>query len=168
MRRAAGPGRTIRNGLMMSLLAAGLLTQSGCATSRPDQTMGNSAMTTSSTEGATLVRSGQVTALRDITTAGSGSPGGSLAGGLIGGLLGGNIGGGSGSAVAAVGGAIAGGIAGNEIGRAAGKEKLTEVTVQFTEGDVLAYRFASIEPLQVGDRVQVITTSKDVRIIRHP
>jgi outer membrane lipoprotein SlyB len=168
MRSHAGPGGKIRGGSTISLLLAAVLTQSGCATSGLPQNPANSAMTTSSTQGTTLVRTGQVTAIRDITTTGAGSPGGSLAGGLLGGLLGGQIGGGTGSAVAAVGGAIAGGIAGNEIGRAAGKERLTEITVQFTEGDVLAYRLASVETLQIGDRVAVTTTNRDVRITRAP
>jgi outer membrane lipoprotein SlyB len=135
-----------------SLLAAALLVLAGCAA--------KSSSTVSSTEGSTLVETGQVTNVRDVTTAGGQSQGiGSLIGGVLGGIAGSTIGGGYGRSAAVVGGGLAGGVAGHEIQKAGAVRKETEVSVRLASGETRTYSVKPDESFRIGDTIKVITNS---------
>jgi outer membrane lipoprotein SlyB len=142
-----------------SLLAAALLAVAGCAAQQPSQPP------VSSTEGSTLVQTGQVTNVRDVTTAGGRTSGvGSLVGGVLGGLAGSHIGGGYGRTAAVVGGGLAGGVAGHEMQKAGATRKVTEVSVRFANGEVRTYQVEPGESFRIGDTVTVMTNNGVTRI----
>jgi outer membrane lipoprotein SlyB len=140
--------------LMWTLLT---LSTAGCAVQQP----------TSSTQGTTLVQTGQVISMRDVTAGGSQSSGiGTIAGSVLGGFFGSKIGAGSGSTVAGIGGAIAGGVAGQHVERAAGTKTITELVVRLDNGDVRTYNVDPGEPFQVGDQVKVTTRNGTSMVTR--
>ncbi len=141
-----------------SLLPIAALLLAACAT-QPAQTPH------SSTQGSTLVRTGQVSAVRDLTSAGGQTSGvGSFIGGILGGVAGSTIGSGHGRSVAAIGGTLGGGLAGHELEKAGNTRKMTEVSVRYPEGDTVTYQIPSENTLRVGDTVTVSSGSSGLSI----
>jgi outer membrane lipoprotein SlyB len=141
-----------------TLLASTLI---GCATQPPPQQM------ISSTQGTTLVQTGEVTNVRDVTVSGGRSGGvGSLVGGVLGGIAGSNIGSGYGRTAAAIGGAVAGGAAGQHVERSGGTTRITELTVRFPSGDVRTYNVGQGETYRIGDTVTVTTSQGTTQVTR--
>lgn len=121
---------------------------------------------TSSTEGSTLVQKGRVAEVRDVTVTGGTQPvAGGVIGGLVGGILGSTlVGGGNGHALGAAGGAVAGTVAGNAAGKAASKQTMTQVVVDFPDGDRSSYDIDPADHFAVGDMVTVTITNSAVRV----
>ena len=143
--------------ISMGLLTLALL--AGCA-SQPSQP----AM---STQGSTLVQTGQVINVRDVTVCGGRPSGlGAFAGTILGGVAGSRIGAGHGSTVASIGGVLAGGMAGQRVEESAASDSRTEVTVRLDGGEIQTF---SVEPgaiFRIGDTVKV-TTSGGVATVSH-
>lgn len=111
-----------------------------------------------STDGGTLVRTGQVVDVRDVTVAGNRTSGfGSFVGTLLGAVAGSTVGSGHGRSLATAGGAVAGNVAGGKMEAAAGTYTRTALTVRFENGDTRVYHLAPDPTLRVGQRVQVVT-----------
>lgn len=145
----------------VSLGAVTLLAIAGCATQQAPQPL------VSSTQGSTLVQTGQVTNVRDVTVSGGHSSGvGALVGGVLGGLAGSTIGGGYGSTAAAVGGTVAGGVAGQKLARAGATTKTTELTVRLSSGEERTYNVDPGESFRIGDTVKITTREGHTRITR--
>ena len=122
---------------------------------------------TSSTQGVTVVQTGQVTDVKDITRHDGRSTGlGSFIGSILGGIAGSNIGSGTGSAVAGIGGAIAGGMAGQHAEQSNSSRNSTEVTVRFDNGEARTYAVAPEDNFRVGETVRVSTNNGVVRVTR--
>lgn len=118
-----------------------------------------------STQGSTVVRTAQVTDVRDVTVRGGRPSGlGSVVGAVLGGVAGGKIGSGHGSTAASIGGAIAGGMAGQHLEQSGTGTSTTELTVRFENGDIRAYRVEPSENFRIGDTVKVMTGSDGIRI----
>jgi outer membrane lipoprotein SlyB len=147
---------------IVSLPAAGAVlatTLIGCAAQHGPESV------VSSTQGTSIVRTAQVTNVRDVTMSGEASTGaGSLIGSVLGGIAGSSIGSGHGSTVASIGGAVAGGAAGHAVQKSAATTKATELTVRFANGDVDTYNVDPAETFRIGDTVKVITTQGKTRI----
>ena len=122
---------------------------------------------TSSTQGVTVVQTGQVTDVKDITRHDGRSTGlGSFIGSILGGIAGSNIGGGTGSAVAGIGGAVAGGLAGQHAEQSNSSRNSTELTVRFDSGEARTYAVAPEDNFRVGETVRVSTNNGVVRVTR--
>lgn len=120
-----------------------------------------------STQGSTIIRTGTVTEVRDVTLRGGNSSGvGSAVGAILGGVAGNAIGNGNGRTVAGIGGALAGGIAGQRAAQAASTSAVTQLTVQMENGDVHTYNAESGENFHIGDRVTITTSHLGIRITR--
>lgn len=131
-----------------------------CA-SQPD----SAPMSTASTQGTTLVQTGYVTDVRDITIRSSQqSVAGATVGALLGGIAGSNIGSGFGRTAATVAGATAGSITGQHVGKSNGDTSLIRLTVRFESGDVRTYDIEPGAAFRVGEQVKVITTAGKVRV----
>lgn len=147
---------------IVSLPAAGAILATsliGCATQHGSESA------VSSTQGTSLVRTAQVTNVRDVTVSGGASSGvGSFIGSVLGGVAGSNIGSGHGSTAASIGGAVAGGVAGHAVQKSAATTKATELTVRFANGELGTYNVDPAETFRVGDTVKVITTQGKTRI----
>lgn len=135
--------------LPVALLASTLLF--GCASQQAQPAM--------STQGTTLVESGQVINIRDITVRGGRPSGiGAFTGALLGGVAGGRIGSGHGSTIASIGGALAGGMAGQHVEESAASTSKTELTVRLESGEVRTYMVEPGANYRIGDTVKVTTT----------
>jgi outer membrane lipoprotein SlyB len=148
-------------------LSAGLLAiaLAGCAVQQSPQQTAQPA--NSSTQGTTLVQTGEVTNVRDLTVSGGRTSGaGSFVGGVLGAIAGSNVGGGYGRTAAAIGGTVAGGAAGQQIERSGATSKVTEVTVRFPNGDVRTYNVDPKETFRIGDTVKVTTSQGITRVTR--
>jgi outer membrane lipoprotein SlyB len=122
---------------------------------------------TSSTQGTTLVQSGQVTAIRDLAFKGGPTSGlGAFVGAIVGGVAGSSIGSGGGSTAAGIGGAVVGGIAGQHLERSSNTTSNIELTVRLVSGAVQTYRVPSSENFRIGDNVKV-TTAQGVTRVTH-
>lgn len=131
-------------------LAMGLL--AGCAANPPHPVM--------STQGSTIVQTGRVTNIRDVTVRGGRPSGvGSFIGTIVGGVAGSKIGSGTGSTAAGIGGALAGGMAGQRVEEAGKSSSSTELTVQLDSGESRIYRVDAGEPHRVGDMVRITTVN---------
>jgi outer membrane lipoprotein SlyB len=143
--------------LTFSFCAAAL---AGCA-AQPD----SAPAFVSSTQGTTLVQTGYVTDVRDITVrGGQNSAIGSAVGALLGGIAGSNIGSGHGRTVATIAGASAGGIAGQHVGKPNSGKSVTKLTVRLDNGDMRTYDIEPGEAFRIGDTVKIITNGGNVRI----
>lgn len=141
----------MRTNLLFPLALLSFALMAGCASSPPAQPI-------MSTQGTTLVQTGQVTNVRDIAIRGGHSTGiGSFLGAILGGVAGSKIGSGTGSAVAGVGGAIAGGMAGQRVEESGISQKSTELTVRFEDGEMRTYRVEPEKGYRIGDMVTVTT-----------
>jgi outer membrane lipoprotein SlyB len=121
----------------------------------------------SSTQGTTLVQTGHVTDVRDITIrGGQNSAIGSLVGSVLGGFAGSAIGGGHGRTLATVAGAAAGGVAGQHAGKSSNGTSVTKLTVRLENGDVHTYDIEPDDVFRVGDPVKIITDGGNVRVTR--
>jgi outer membrane lipoprotein SlyB len=135
----------------------------GCL-SQPEMQPDSSLAPVSSTEGVTLVRSGIVTDVRDVTLrGGKSSAAGSLVGSMLGGFAGSAIGGGHGRTLATIAGAAAGGMAGQYAGKPREKSA-TKLTVRHENGDVNIYDAEPGATFRVGDAVKIITQRGNVKI----
>ncbi|GIZ50984.1 outer membrane lipoprotein [Noviherbaspirillum aridicola] len=115
---------------------------------------------TSSTQGTTLVQTGQVTEVRDVVRQGGrGSGIGSFLGAILGGVAGSNIGSGTGSTVASIGGAVAGSMAGQRAEESSIRSGSTAVTVRLESGEVRSFQLEPGENYRVGDVVRVTTAN---------
>lgn len=113
-----------------------------------------------STQGSTMVLTGRVTNVRDVTVRGGRPSGaGSFIGTILGGIAGSKIGSGSGSTAAGIGGAIAGGMAGQRVEEAGKSNSSTELTVQLDGGEVRSYRVDPGASFRVGDVVRITTVN---------
>ncbi|WP_151635718.1 outer membrane lipoprotein [Noviherbaspirillum aerium] len=122
---------------------------------------------TSSTQGVTMVQTGQVTEVKDVTRHDGRSTGlGSFIGSILGGIAGSNIGSGTGSAVAGIGGAIAGGMAGQHAEQSNSSTNRTEVTVRFDNGEARTYAVAAEDNFRVGETVRVTSSNGVARVTR--
>ena len=140
------------------VLIMALLT--GCASTPPDPLM--------STQGSTIVQTGRVTDVRDITVRGGRPSGvGSFIGTILGGVAGSKIGSGTGSTAAGIGGAVAGGMAGQRVEEAGKSSSSTELTVQLDGGENRTYRVTPDQPYRIGDMVRV-TTVNGVSTVTRP
>ncbi|MDB5771691.1 MAG: glycine zipper protein [Burkholderia sp.] len=140
-----------------AILALGV---AGCATHQP---------TTSSTQGTTLVETGEVTQVRDVSVSGGRTSGvGSFVGSVVGAIAGSNIGGGYGRTAAAIGGTVAGGVAGQRVVQSGSGSRFTELTVRFPNGDVRTYNVDPSENYRIGDTVQVSASQGTTRVLRQP
>lgn len=132
-----------------ALLSLALL--AGCASSPPEQPV-------MSTQGTTLVQTGQVINVRDVAIRGGRPTGiGSFLGAILGGVAGSKVGSGTGSAVAGVGGAVAGGMAGQHVEESGISQKSTELTVKFDNGETRTYQVEPGKGYRTGDMVTVTT-----------
>jgi outer membrane lipoprotein SlyB len=140
--------------------AATSIALAGCATQPPAQPAAALAASV------TLVRTGQITDIRDVAISGghAGGGAGSLVGGVLGAIAGSTIGDGYGRAAATIGGTVAGSMAGQQAARSAATTRAAEINVRFTEGDVRIYRVDAAEKFRVGDMVTVTTSDGVVRI----
>lgn len=142
-----------------TILSLALL--AGCASPPPAQPP-------MSTQGTTVVQTGQVTNVRDITVRGGRSTGlGSFLGAILGGVAGSKVGSGTGSSVASVGGAVAGGMAGQHVEQSGISHRSIELTVRLDNGEVRSYQVAPKEDYRTGDTVKITTTSGVSRVTRH-
>lgn len=148
----------------LPLFAAALIALSGllagCASTAPEPVM--------STQGSTIVQTGRVTHIRDVTVRGGRPSGvGSFIGSILGGVAGSKIGSGSGSTAAGIGGAVAGGLAGQRVEEAGKGSTSTELTVQLDSGENRVYRIDPGEPFRVGDTVRITTVNGVSKLARH-
>lgn len=148
-------------GLSRTAILLAAFTLASCTSNPPPPPV------TSSTQGVTVVQTGQVTEVRDIARHDGRSTGlGSLVGSILGGIAGSNIGSGTGSAVAGIGGAIAGGMAGQHAEQSGSRTTGTEVTVRFDNGEARTYAVAPEDNFRVGETVRVSTNNGMVRVTR--
>jgi outer membrane lipoprotein SlyB len=121
----------------------------------------------SSTQGTTLVQTGHVTDVRDITVrGGQNSAAGSVVGSVLGGVVGSTIGSGYGRTVATIAGVAAGGMAGQHAGKWNNGTSVTRLSVRFENGEVRTYDIDSDEAFRAGDPVKIITRGSNVRVTR--
>jgi outer membrane lipoprotein SlyB len=131
----------------------------GCATQRPSPS--------SSTQGSTVVRFGEVANVRDLAISGGRTSGvGAFVGSVVGAIAGSNVGGGYGRTAAAIGGTVAGGAAGQQVERSGATSKVTELTVRFPDGDTSTYNVDPKESFRIGDKVTVTTSQGTTRVTR--
>lgn len=141
--------------ISISLLVIALL--SGCA-SPPSQPV-------NSTQGTTLVETGQVVNVRDVTVRGGRSSGiGAFAGAVLGSVAASTIGSGHGSTVASIGGALAGGMAGQHVEESAASDSKTEVSVRLDSGEIRTFNVDPGTSFRIGDTVKVTTSAGMTRI----
>lgn len=120
----------------------------------------------SSTQGTTLVQTGQVTDVRDVTVrGGQNSSVGSVVGSILGGFAGSGIGSGHGRTIATVAGAAAGGMAGQHAGKSISRTSVTKITVRFENGDARTYDIESHKTFRIGDPVKIISNGGTVRVV---
>lgn len=120
----------------------------------------------SSTTGTTLVRTGYVTEVRDVTVHdNSSSPAAPAIGALVGGVAGSMIGSGSGRAIAAIGGAAGGSVAAKQLAKP-GTTTLKKVTVRFEDGGLQTYDVNTEEPFRVGEPVKVVNRNGNILLTR--
>jgi outer membrane lipoprotein SlyB len=140
----------VRLPIFATALATLLL--AGCASNPPETIM--------STQGSTIVQTGRVTDVRDITVRGGRASGaGSFIGTILGGIAGSRIGSGNGSTAAGIGGALAGGMAGQRIEETGKSNSSTELSVQLDSGENRTYRVDPTESYRVGDAVRITTVN---------
>lgn len=132
----------------------------GCASSPPAQQV-------MSTQGATLVQTGQVTNVRDITVRGGRPSGlGSFLGAILGGVAGSKVGSGTGSTVASVGGAVAGSMAGQRVEQSGQSRSSVELTIRLDNGEERTYQVDPNESYRTGDMVKIVTSGGVARVTR--
>ncbi len=120
------------------------------------------------TQGSTLVQTGRVMNVRDITMRGGRPSGvGSFIGTIVGGIAGSKIGSGNGSTAASIGGAVAGGLAGHQVEEAGKSSSSTELTVQLDSGESRVFRVEPEEPFRVGDAVRITTVNGVSKVSRY-
>ncbi|HYD60677.1 MAG TPA: glycine zipper 2TM domain-containing protein [Noviherbaspirillum sp.] len=147
----------IRQPIFAAALTAPLLI--GCASNPPDPLM--------TTQGSTLVQTGRVTNVRDVTVRGGRPSGvGSFISTIVGGIAGSKIGSGNGSTVASIGGAVAGGLAGHHAEEAGKSNASTELTVQLDSGENRVFTIEPEEVFRVGDAVRITTVNGVSKVAR--
>jgi len=120
-----------------------------------------------STQGTTLVQTGQVINVRDVTIRGGRPSGiGAFAGAVLGSVAGSTIGSGHGSTIASIGGALAGGMAGQHVEESAAKDSRTEIAVRLDSGEIRSFNVDPGTRFRIGDTVKV-TTRAGVTSITH-
>lgn len=141
--------------LSIGLLTVALL--AGCASQQSQPAM--------STQGTTLVQTGQVINVRDVTVRGGRPSGlGAFAGAVLGGVAGSRIGTGHGSTVASIGGALAGGMAGQHVEESAASNSMTEVTVRLDSGEIRTFNVEPGAAFRIGDTVKITTSGGETKV----
>lgn len=149
-------------GLAAVALALAAVTLAGCA----NQSASGNVYTMGQAQREQVSRAGTVLNVRNIVIQSERTTGaGTVAGAAIGGLAGNQIGGGSGRTIATVIGGLAGGLAGTQAERGLDKRAGYEVTVRLDSGEVRVVAQEADVPLQVGQRVQVISGTGATRVI---
>ncbi|HEX5264909.1 MAG TPA: glycine zipper 2TM domain-containing protein [Phenylobacterium sp.] len=140
-----------------------LIGASACA-----PTHGSSTFTTSQTNQAQTVAFGKVIAVRAVDIRPGNTRLGMATGAVLGGIAGSQIGGGTASNVAGgVAGAVAGGAVGNAIqGNRSTRGVEVTVTLQDSGNTVAIIQPGDINDFRVGDRVRVIGSADNARVVR--
>lgn len=150
--------------IVTAITVAFAIVLSGCATSHKASSYTSSlAMAQGTVEYATVV------SVREVEIDNGESGAGRVGGAVIGGVAGSNVGSGRGSIIGAVGGAIIGGIGGALADRFLNKETGLEIVYKMEEsGDEFITVQAAEEGVtfQGGDRVRVIRTGNNVRLVK--
>lgn len=146
--------------LLLPAMAISVLLLAGCGSPPP-------AAPTMSTQGSTLVQTGQVIDVRDVAVRGGRPSGlGSFLGAILGGVAGSKIGSGTGSSVASVGGAVAGGMAGQRVEQSGAGRRSIELTVRLENGEERTYQVDPTEQYRAGDTVKITTSGGESRVTR--
>lgn len=137
---------------IVSIVSAGCVLLSGCASSRSSEVYSRDQARRSQT-----IQLGTVEFVKTVQIEGTKSPVGTVAGGVAGGVLGSTIGGGRGSTLAALGGAALGAIGGTVAEERLTRKDGLEITVKLDSGSVVAVVQEADILFSVGDRVRVLT-----------
>ncbi len=152
------PTTTRPSRLMAGAFAAMTFALAGCAGS-----YGANEVTSAGVREAATVRSGTVTAVREVRIKPDRSVLGAGVGAVLGGLAGSELGGGDKAQTAgAIGGAVLGGIAGSEVGKAANTRPGLAYTVRFDSGEVKEIVQGADVFIPAGSRVNVTFRSDGV------
>lgn len=150
----------MRIGISIRVLSATMVLLAGCASNPSAPLM--------STQGSTIVQTGRVMDVRDITVHGGRPSGvGSFIGTILGGVAGSKLGSGTGSTVAGIGGAVAGGVAGQRMEESGKSSASTEVTVQLDDGERRIYRVNPGESYRIDDTVRITTVNGVSTVARY-
>ncbi|WP_420476108.1 glycine zipper 2TM domain-containing protein [Noviherbaspirillum sp. ST9] len=142
------------------VLAMTMVLLAACSSNPPAPVM--------STKGSTIVETGRVTDVRDVTIRGGRPSGvGSFIGTIIGGVAGSKIGSGTGSTVAGIGGAVAGGVAGQRVEEAGKSNASTELIVELDSGERRTFRVNPGEPYRIGDAIRITTVNGVSTVARY-
>lgn len=153
-------GERMRIASLFMATTCSILLLAGCASPPPAQP-------SMSTQGTTLVQTGQVTDVRDITIRGGQASGlGSFLGAILGGVAGSKIGSGTGSTVAGVGGAVAGSAAGQHVEQSGKSRRSVELTIRLDNGEERKVQVDATENYRTGDVVKIVTSGGVSRITR--
>jgi outer membrane lipoprotein SlyB len=144
-----------------SILFAGIMALSGCATQHGPNTISSSSVGRQQS-----VQFGTVTGVRGVTIQNDQRNIGTTTGAILGGIAGSTLGGGGRANTAgAVAGAVAGGAVGNAV--SATTRPGIEITVQLDGGRTMAVvQDGSMDQFRVGDRVQVTSDGVTTRVTR--
>jgi outer membrane lipoprotein SlyB len=113
------------------------------------------------------VELGTVVAVRKVQIEGSQSGVGTVGGAAVGAIAGSAIGGGRGSAIASVLGGIGGLVLGSKMEEGVTQTEGQELTVKLETGNTIAVvQAAGEQPLQVGERVRVLSSRDETRVVR--
>ncbi|MEQ4619301.1 MAG: glycine zipper 2TM domain-containing protein [Corticimicrobacter sp.] len=155
-----GHARPVRWMVLGSMLLAVTLA-AGCA----NRSASSAVYTYDQAQREQIVRYGTVMGVRNITLQDDKSSGaGVIGGGALGGVAGSAIGGGTGRTLATVGGVILGALAGNAIENQAGRSAGYEITVQLDNGETRVIAQEADVPINVGQRVRVVSGAGPTRV----
>ncbi len=113
------------------------------------------------------VELGTVVATRKVQIEGSQSGVGTVGGAAVGAIAGSAIGGGRGSAIASVLGGIGGLILGSKMEEGVTQTEGQELTIKLETGNTIAIvQAAGEQPFQVGERVRVLSSRDETRVVR--
>ncbi|MFP8968374.1 glycine zipper 2TM domain-containing protein [Pokkaliibacter sp. CJK22405] len=145
-----------RKAVVASVLIAGSLLMSGCASTLTGDTYSRGEARQMQN-----VQYGTITNIRMVKIEGNQSAIGALPGAVVGGIAGSTIGGGTGRGIATVLGAVAGGVAGSAIEKNVTTAQGINMTIRLDNGQSVAIvqEVDANSPVNVGDRVQVLTAS---------
>lgn len=164
---AAQPLRSLRRAPGVRAMAAvGALlaaaTLAGCATPSASGNVYNYGQA----QREQISRNGTVLNVRNITIQPESTTGaGTIAGAAIGGLAGNQIGGGTGRTIATVLGGLGGALAGTSVERGVQRQAGYEITVRLDNGETRVVAQEADIPIQVGQRVQIVSGSGPTRVI---
>lgn len=156
-----GVGRTSRRWLAVIAAVGALSVLAGCA----HQSASSSTYTYGQAQREQIVRLGTVESVRNVVIQQDRTSGaGTLAGAALGGVAGSSIGGGRGQVLAAIGGGLLGAMAGDTVEHRMGKSAGLEITVRLDNGETRVIAQEADVPLNVGQRVRVISGGGPTRV----